>query len=56
METNIKSIVSGGITSPQGFCAGATGAGIKEGSKDKLDLGILFSEVPCLATGVFTTN
>jgi len=56
MEAEIEFITSGSITSPQGFRAGATYAGIKKESKDALDLGILFSEVPCVATGLFTTN
>jgi len=50
----IKFVASGGITTPQGFRAGATCAGIK--NKDRLDLGILFSEVPCAAAALFTTN
>jgi glutamate N-acetyltransferase/amino-acid N-acetyltransferase len=52
----IDFIASGTVTSPQGFHAGATDAGIKEKAKDSLDLGILFSEVPCVATALFTTN
>jgi len=56
MEAKIELIDSGGITSPQGFHAGATAAGIKPSAKDKLDLGILFSEMPCVATGLFTAN
>lgn len=56
MEAGIKSIPSGGITSPQGFLAGAVSAGIKHGAEDSHDLGILFSEVPCAAAAVFTTN
>jgi len=50
----IKLVASGGITAPQGFRAGATRAGIKK--KDRLDLGILFSEAPCAAAALFTTN
>ena len=56
MEAKIELIDSGGITSPRGFHAGATCAGIKPSAKEKLDLGILFSEVPCVATGLFTAN
>ena len=56
METEIEFITSGGITAPEGFCAGATYAGIKEKTKDSLDLGILFSEAPCVAAALFTTN
>ncbi len=55
MENKIKVIPSGSVTSPKGFSAGAIYAGIKK-AKDSLDLGILFSEVPCTAAAVFTTN
>ena len=54
METKIEFVNEGTITSPKGFQAGAICTGLKE--KDKLDLGILFSEVPCVATGLLTTN
>jgi len=54
MEARIEFIDSGGVTSAQGFRAGATVAGIKK--KDALDLGILFSEAPCAAVALFTTN
>jgi glutamate N-acetyltransferase/amino-acid N-acetyltransferase len=54
MEARIEFIASGGVTSAQGFRAGATGAGIKK--KEALDLGILFSEAPCAAAALFTTN
>ncbi len=47
-------IPSGTITSAKGFLAGAIHAGIK--TKDKLDLAILYSEMPCIAVGFFTTN
>ena len=50
----MKSIPGGTITSPKGFLAGATCAGLK--TKGGLDLGILYSEGPCVATGLFTTN
>jgi len=52
----IDFIASGTVTSPKGFHAGATDAGIKEKAQDSLDLGILFSEALCVATAVFTTN
>ncbi len=54
MEAKIEFIPEGAVTSPKGFQAGATCAGIKK--EAKLDLGILFSEVPCVATALFTTN
>jgi glutamate N-acetyltransferase/amino-acid N-acetyltransferase len=56
MEAGVEAIPSGGVTSPRGFRAGATCAGIKSQDRDCLDLGILFSEVPCTATAVFTTS
>jgi len=56
MKTEPEIIPSGGITSPGGFLAGATGAGIKDKDQSRLDLGIMFSEVPCTAAAVFTTN
>ena len=55
--TSRSALVSQGtITTPRGFLAGATYAGIKSRDIDTLDLGILFSEAPCTAAGVFTTN
>jgi glutamate N-acetyltransferase/amino-acid N-acetyltransferase len=56
MKTEPDFIPSGGVTSPRGFLAGATSAGIKYADKRRLDLGILFSEAPCAAAAVFTTN
>ncbi|MBW2566383.1 MAG: bifunctional ornithine acetyltransferase/N-acetylglutamate synthase, partial [Deltaproteobacteria bacterium] len=37
-----------------GFVAGAVAAGLKKDGKK--DLGMIFSEVPACAVGVFTTN
>ncbi|MFQ5997544.1 MAG: bifunctional glutamate N-acetyltransferase/amino-acid acetyltransferase ArgJ, partial [Dehalococcoidales bacterium] len=54
MKAEFEFIPSGSVTSPEGFQAGATYAGIKKG-KD-LDLGILASKVPCVVAGLFTTN
>jgi glutamate N-acetyltransferase/amino-acid N-acetyltransferase len=51
----ISQITGGTVTSPQGFQAGAVYAGIKK-DDTKLDLGILYSEVPADAAGVFTTS
>jgi glutamate N-acetyltransferase/amino-acid N-acetyltransferase len=56
MKAESDFIPSGGVTSPGGFLAGATSAGIKYDEQGCLDLGILFSEVPCTTTAVFTTN
>ena len=46
----------GTITSPSGFLAGAVWAGISSSPRYKLDLGLLFSEAPCHAVGLFTQN
>ncbi len=56
MEAKIEFIPEGTVTSPKGFRAGATCAGIEKEAKHALDLGILFSEAPCVATALFTTN
>jgi len=56
MEAKIEFIPEGTVTSPKGFRAGATCAEIKKEAKHGLDLGILFSEAPCVATALFTTN
>lgn len=47
-------ILAGSVTCPQGFLAQGVYAGIKK--DDKNDLAIIYSEYPCNAAGVFTTN
>ncbi|MFW5488204.1 MAG: bifunctional glutamate N-acetyltransferase/amino-acid acetyltransferase ArgJ [Desulfovibrio sp.] len=42
------------IPVPRGFCFAAAGAGFKK--PGRLDLGVIVSEVPASAAGVFTTN
>jgi glutamate N-acetyltransferase/amino-acid N-acetyltransferase len=56
MKAEIEFIPEGMVTSPEGFFAGATYAGINKKVRDKLDLAVLFSEAPCIAAGLFTTN
>ena len=56
MNTKIDIVEKGTITTPDGFLAGATYAGIHKKAKTGLDLGILFSTVPCNTAGVFTNN
>ncbi|UCE97239.1 MAG: bifunctional glutamate N-acetyltransferase/amino-acid acetyltransferase ArgJ [Dehalococcoidia bacterium] len=56
MAADIELIPNGTVTSAKGYLAGATFAGINRYSRHKLDLGILFSEVPCSTVGVFTKN
>ncbi len=52
----IELLEGGGVTSPKGFLAGATYAGIKTAGEDVLDLAILVSEVPATAAATFSTN
>lgn len=47
-------INEGGVTAPQGFLAQGVGAEIKK--KDRKDLAIIYSTVPCNAAGVYTSN
>ena len=47
-------IIKGGITAPKGFLAGSASCGIKKSGKT--DLALLYSVVPCMAAGTFTTN
>ena len=56
MTTKTESIPDGTVTSPKGFSAGAVFANINKYARHKLDLGILLSEVPCIAVGLFTSN
>ena len=56
MAGAIEFVDGGTITTPQGFMAGATYAGLKTFAEDKLDLCILLSELPCSAAGVFTKS
>jgi glutamate N-acetyltransferase/amino-acid N-acetyltransferase len=56
MAAEIEFLSQGTVTSPEGFFAGATSAGINKRAADKLDLAVLFSETPCLAAAVFTNS
>jgi glutamate N-acetyltransferase / amino-acid N-acetyltransferase len=56
MKTEPYFVMSGGVTSPKSFLAGAVKAGIKYPDKRRLDLAILYSEAPCTAAAVFTKN
>lgn len=53
----LSSIEQGGVTTPQGFVAGAAYAGIKTyGAEPRFDVGLLMSKRPCAAAGVFTRS
>jgi glutamate N-acetyltransferase/amino-acid N-acetyltransferase len=56
MSVELKWLAEGTITSAKGFLAGATYAGIRTYTEDKLDLGIVYSKTPCRVAGTFTTN
>ena len=56
MNQQVRFVSNGTVTSAQGFHAGATFAGMKTYTEDKLDMGILYSTLPCICAGVFTTN
>lgn len=46
--------IIGGVTAAKGFQAASTAAGIKY--KDRKDMAMIYSKVPCRAAGTFTTN
>ncbi len=56
MKPSSSPASEGGVTSPLGFQAGAAAAGIRDPASDRLDVGLLYSEVPCAAAALFTTN
>lgn len=47
--------IDGGVTAAKGFVANGVHCGIRKSQK-KLDLGLVFSEVPCHAAGIYTQN
>ncbi len=46
--------IEGGVTAAKGFQAASTAAEIKY--KGRADMAMIYSEVPCVAAGTFTTN
>ena len=46
--------IKGGVTVAKGYEAAATAAGIKY--KDRTDMAMVYSKVPCVVAGTFTTN
>lgn len=54
LDKQIPSILKGGtISSPKGFKSGGLHCGLR---RKKMDIGWIYSEVPAIAAGVFTTN
>lgn len=47
-------IIQGGVTAAKGFEAASTAAGIKY--QDRTDMALIYSQVPCVTAGTFTTN
>ena len=47
-------IIEGGITAAKGFKAASCAAGIKY--QNRTDMAMVYSEVPCVSAGTFTTN
>lgn len=47
-------IITGGVTAAKGFEAAATAAKIKY--QDRTDMAMIYSQVPCVCAGTFTTN
>lgn len=47
-------IIKGGVTAAKGFEAAHTAAGLKY--KDRTDMALVYSQVPCVTAGTFTTN
>lgn len=56
MGAVIQSIHRGGVASAEGFTAGGAYAGIKTAGEDALDLGIVASDAPAAAAGMFSQN
>ena len=46
--------IEGGVTAAKGFEAACAAAGLKY--KDRTDMALIYSIVPCVAAGTFTTN
>ncbi|MGI6733617.1 MAG: bifunctional glutamate N-acetyltransferase/amino-acid acetyltransferase ArgJ [Anaerovoracaceae bacterium] len=47
--------IEGGVCAPKGFLAAATYCGIRK-NKNKKDLALIYSEVPCNAAALYTSN
>jgi glutamate N-acetyltransferase/amino-acid N-acetyltransferase len=56
METQLIDVPDGTITSPLGFLAGATAAGIRDDIDERPDLALLYSEERCATGAVYTTH
>lgn len=48
--------IDGGVTAPKGFLAAGVHVAVKKSNLTKKDIAIIYSSVPAVAAGVFTTN
>ena len=55
VNQKLEIIPDGSVTTPRGFSAGAVHVGVRT-DWDKLDVGIVASEVPCVAAATYTQN
>jgi glutamate N-acetyltransferase/amino-acid N-acetyltransferase len=55
MSESIEVVPKGTVTTPKGFVAGAAKVGVRS-DWDKQDVGLVYSEAPCVAAGVYTKN
>ena len=46
-------VINGGVCAPKGYAAAGVEAGIK---KNRKDMALVYSAVPAVCAGVFTTN
>ena len=55
VREGVEMVADGTVTTPKGFLAGAAKVGVRT-DWDKLDVGLVYSEAPCVAAGVYTSN
>ena len=48
--------IEGGVTAAKGYVANALSCGIKKPEATRLDLALVYSELPTTSSGTFTTN
>lgn len=56
MSKTVFSPIEGGVTAAKGFVANAISCGIKKPEATRLDLALIYSELPTTSAGTFTTN
>lgn len=56
MADTKMTMIEGGVTAAKGFVANALSCGIKKPEATRLDLALIYSELPTTSAGTFTTN